>query len=105
MAALTHISQIQQEHLNHLETYNFSQNQKILNALRYNPAILATATHQVVLQLSATIQQTQNNRLSTDFLRGETVNIMFYFGQASGIAKGLEPLMNNLFDLYQIEVS
>jgi hypothetical protein len=45
----THISQIQKEHLNYLEIDNFSQNQIILNALRYNPEILATAAHHHVV--------------------------------------------------------
>jgi hypothetical protein len=49
----------------------------MLNAQRYNPAILATAAHLVVVQTSniihkvkATIQQAQNNRLSTELSRG-----------------------------------
>jgi hypothetical protein len=42
-ATLTHISQIQGEHLENLEIENDSQNQITLNTLRYNLAILVTA--------------------------------------------------------------
>jgi hypothetical protein len=58
----------------------------MLKALRYNQAILVTAAHQILLQPSdiihkvkATIQQAQNNRLSTDLLRGETKNKIYDF--------------------------
>jgi hypothetical protein len=74
----------------------------MLNALRYNPAILATAAHQVVLQtlniihkVKATIQQTQNNRLSTKLLRGETVNKFFCYIIESAFAKGMDLLIKN----------
>jgi hypothetical protein len=53
---------------------------------------LATAAYQVVLQLSvfmhkvkATIQQAQNNKSSTDLFKGESVNKIFEFVQASDI--------------------
>ena len=88
------------------------QNSIILNALRYNPAILATAAHQVVLKSSdiihkvkATIQQAQNNRLSTELLRGDTINKIYDFVVSSASARGLEPLIKNPSDLYQVEVS
>jgi hypothetical protein len=48
IATITHNSQIQEEHLNHLDNESFSQTEIILNAIRYNPAILATPAHQVV---------------------------------------------------------
>jgi hypothetical protein len=80
MATLSHISQIQEEHIKHLEIENDSQNQITLNELRFNPAILASAAHQVVIQSSDTIHkvkstmlQAQNHELSTDFLRGDTI--------------------------------
>jgi hypothetical protein len=67
-----------------LEVGNLAQDSIMLNALRYNPAILATAAHQVVVQtlgtihkVKATIQQAQNDRLSTELLKGETVNKIF----------------------------
>jgi hypothetical protein len=73
---------------------------------------LSPAAHQVVLQSSdfmykvkATIQQFQNNRLLTELLRGEIVDKIFAFRQASAIARKLKPLIKNPFNLYQIEVS
>jgi hypothetical protein len=86
----THISEIQENHLQHLEIQNDEQNKIVLNALRYNPAILAKAAHQVVIKLSETfhkvkanIQQVQNNRLSTELLKGDTINKIFKFIQNS----------------------
>jgi hypothetical protein len=68
LATLTHISEIQEDHLNHFEIENLTQDSIMLNTPRYNPAILATAAHQVVVQTSdiihkvkAMIQQAQNN--------------------------------------------
>jgi uncharacterized protein with HEPN domain len=50
IAVLKHISQIQEEYLEHLELENYFQNKITVKALKYNPAMLATAAHQVVLQ-------------------------------------------------------
>jgi hypothetical protein len=62
----------------HFEIEKFSQNKIVLNALRYNPAILSTATHQAALKtanvihkVKAKIQQVQNNRLLIELLKGE----------------------------------
>jgi hypothetical protein len=73
---LTNISEIQANHLQHQEIQNAEQNNIGLNALRYNPAMPATAAHQVVIKsldtihkVKATIQQFQNNRLSTELLK------------------------------------
>ncbi len=78
IVTLTHISEIQQNHLEHLELDNAEQNKIVLNALRYNPAMLASASHQIMLKSSdiihkvkSTIQQVQNNKLSTELLRGK----------------------------------
>ncbi len=64
---MTHISQIQEGYLEHLEIENLTHD-ILLNALGFNPAILATAAHQIVLQtanvinkVKSTIQQAQNN--------------------------------------------
>jgi hypothetical protein len=72
---LSHITQIQEDHLEHLEIENLTQDSILINAYRYNPAILATAAHQVVLQtadiinkVKSTIQQAQNNRLLRELL-------------------------------------
>ena len=40
LATLTHISGIQEDHLDHLEIEYMTQDAIMLNALRYNPAIL-----------------------------------------------------------------
>jgi hypothetical protein len=59
-------SEIQENHFNHFEIENLTQDSIMLNTLRYNPAILATLAYQVVVQTSdiihkvkATIQQVQ----------------------------------------------
>jgi hypothetical protein len=64
---LTHIIEIQENHLQHLEIQNEEQSKIILNALRYNPAMPATAAHKLVIKTSdtihkvkATTQQAQN---------------------------------------------
>jgi hypothetical protein len=95
MATLASISQIQEEHLNHLEIDNLSQNPIFLNALLYDLAILAKAAHQVVLQSSdimhkvkAKIQQAHNDRLSSELLGGET---KFFANNA--MARGLKSLI------------
>ncbi len=74
--------------------------------------MLATAAHQVVIKSSetihkvkATIQQFQNNRLSTELLKEDTINKTFYFIQDWAIERGLEPLIKNPSDLFQVEVS
>jgi hypothetical protein len=96
LATLAHINQIKEDHLEHLEIENSNQDAILFNSLRYNPAILATAAHQVVLQtadiihkVKFTLQQVQNNRLSTELLRGETVNKIFNIIKKSASAKGL----------------
>jgi hypothetical protein len=93
--------------LNHLEIYILSHNQIIINAVRYNPAILAKSDPQVVLQSSnimhkvkAAIKQIWNKRLSTKLLRGEIYDFM----EEGAIARGLESLIKNSSDLYPIEV-
>ena len=70
--------------MEHLEIGNLTHDSIMLNALRYNPAILATAAHQIVLQTSeiihtvkATILQPQNNWLLTEHLRKETINKIY----------------------------
>ncbi len=78
LATLTHISLIQEDHLEHLEIENLTQDSILLNALRCNSVILATAAHQIVLEtadimhkVKSIVQQAQNHRLSTELLRGE----------------------------------
>ena len=95
-----------------LDLENASQNSIMLNALRYNPALLASAAQQVVLKSSdiihkvkSTIQQAQNSRLSTELLRGDTINKIYSFVLKSASTRGLEPLIKNPSDLYQVEVS
>jgi hypothetical protein len=93
---LTLISEIQEDHSQHLEIQNEEQGEIILNALRYNPAMLATAAHKVVLKtadtilkVKATIQQVQINRLSSELLRGDIIDKIFKFIQNSAIDEGL----------------
>jgi hypothetical protein len=82
----------------------------VLKGLRYNPATLATAAHQVVIKFSdtiykikTTIQQVQNNMLSTELLKGDTLNKIFKFIQNRASERGLELLFKNPSDLFQVE--
>jgi hypothetical protein len=90
---LTHISQIQEDHLEHSEIENSTQDSVLLNTQQYNPENLARAAHQIVLQnavimhkIKSTIQQAQNKRLSTELLRGEAINKFFCFIKTSARA-------------------
>jgi hypothetical protein len=109
---LTHISDIQENHLQHLALQNLEQNRIILNTLKYNLAMLATEAHQVVIKSSdtihkvkASIQQAQYHRFSTEVLKGDTINKFFYFIQNSTSDRGLEPLVKHPTDRFQVEVS
>jgi hypothetical protein len=71
--------------LKHLEK-KISENKTIFNALRFDPAMLATAAQKVVIRSShithkvnATIKQAQANKLSTELLRGDTIYKIFDF--------------------------
>ena len=59
----------------------------------------------IILKVKTTIHQAQNNRLSTELLRGDTGNKINEFVQNSAIFRGIEPLFKNPLNLYQIEVS
>ena len=65
IATLTHISEIQQNHLEHLDLENASENSIMLNALRYNPALLASAAHKVVLKSSDIIHKIAGSQLTS----------------------------------------
>jgi hypothetical protein len=70
-----------------------------------------TAAHQVVFKtadvihkVKAKIQQAQNSRLPTLFLRGDTVNNNFVFIRESASARGLDPLIKNPSYLFKVDV-
>ena len=63
---LTHIAEIQEKHLDHLDLKVMANEQQTLEALRYNPALLASTANTLVFQttdvarvVSATVQQAQ----------------------------------------------
>ncbi len=81
-----------------------------LEALRYNPALLASAANSLVFQatdvarvVSATVQQAQMNRLSTDVLQGQTINKMFDFLNTAAQQKGMQLLIKKSVDLHQFQ--
>ena len=109
---LTHIAEIQENHLNHLDLKLMANEQMTLEALRYNPALIASAANSLVFQttdvariVSATVQQAQMNRLSTDLLQGSTINKMFQFLNTAAQQKGLQLLIKKPVDLFQTELS
>ena len=109
---LTHIAEIQENHLNHLDLKLMANEQMTLEALRYNPALIASAANSLVFQttdvariVSATVQQAQMNRLSTDLLQGRTINKMFQFLNTAAQQKGLQLLIKKPVDLFQTELS
>ena len=66
---LTNIAEIQDKHLDHLDLEIMANKQLTLEALRYNPALLASEANTLVFQttdlariVSATVQQAQMNR-------------------------------------------
>ena len=112
LTSLTHIAEIQEDHLQHLDLRVQTHEQTTFNALRYNPAIIATAANEVVLKtasiahkIQATIQQAQNHKLSTELLSGETITKIYEFIQTTAKDRGLQPLIYTTSDLFQIEMS
>ena len=112
LETLTTLTQIEEEQLTHLEIEIFSQNQNIFKSFRYNPAILATATHQIMLQsaniiqkVKSTIQQAQHHKLSHELLQIKTINKIFEIVQNCASVKGMNPLIKNPSDLSHMEVS
>ena len=109
---LTHIAEIQENHLNHLDLKFLANEKMTLEALRYNPALLASAANSLVFQttdvariVSTTVQQAQMNRLSTDLLQGHTVNKMFNFLNTAAQQKGMQLMIKKSVDLFQTELS
>ena len=109
---LTHIAEIQEKHLDHLDLKVMANEQQTLEALRYNPALLASTANTLVFQttdvarvVSATVQQAQMNRLSTDLLQGETINKMFNFLDTAAKQKGMQLMIKKSVDLFQTELS
>ena len=56
-------------------------------------------------KVKVTIQQAQNNWLSKELLKGDTINKIFKFIVISVSNRGLEPLIKNLLYIIQVEVS
>ena len=110
--SLTHIADIQQNHMDHMDLKIISNQKETLEILRYNPAILLSAADQLVFQAShvsnriqATIQQAQHSRLSTQLLPGETMNKMYKFLEKAAKTKGMDLLITQAVDLFQIDLS
>jgi hypothetical protein len=100
---LTHIAEIQERHLDHLDLKIMANEKLTLEGLRYNPAMLASTANALVFQttdvariVSATVQQAQMNRLSTDLLKGTTINKMFNFLDKAAKEKGMQLLIKKV---------
>ena len=75
--SLTHISEIQEDHLKHLDIEVANNRYFYIHQLKFNPALLVSACQDVTFQSNAisdkflsTIQQLQLKRLSPNFLQG-----------------------------------
>jgi hypothetical protein len=84
ISSLTHIAEIQEDHLKHLELEMATNRYFYLQNLKFNPALLVSATQDITMQTSTisnkflnTIQQLQLRRLSPDFLQGSTIIKLF----------------------------
>jgi hypothetical protein len=80
ISSLTHIKEIQEDHLKHLEIEMATNRYFYLQNLKFNPALLVSATQDITIQTSTisnkflnTIQQLQLKRLSPDFLQGSKI--------------------------------
>jgi hypothetical protein len=51
------------------------------------------------------IQQAQNKRLTTEFLRGDSVSKIFDFKKESASARVVDPLIKNPSGLFRVELS
>ena len=109
---LTHITEIQENHLSHLDIKINSNERQILEALRYDPAMLTSSTNvlifktwDIVTRIQATVQQAQINRLSTSLLQGHTINKMFEFLGKAAESRGMKLMIQKPVDLFQIEMS
>jgi pyruvoyl-dependent arginine decarboxylase (PvlArgDC) len=77
ISSLTHIAEIQEDHLKHLEIEMATNRYFYLQNLKFNPALLVSATQDITMQAISisnkflnTIQQLQLKRLCPDFLQG-----------------------------------
>ena len=110
--SLTHIADIQENHLKHLDIEVANNRYFYLHQLKFNPALLVSASQDITFQTNAisdkflsTIQQLQLKRLSPNFLQGETINKLFLHLQQKAHANNMDLLINAPSDLFQIDVS
>ena len=110
--SITHINEIQEDHLKHLDLKFIANEKQNLEALRYNPAMITSASNVLIFQtwdivnrIKDTVQQAQFNRLSASLLEGATVNKMFQFVEIAAKSKGMDLMIKKPVDLFQIELS
>jgi hypothetical protein len=80
ISCFTHISEIQEDHLKHLDIEVANNRYFYLQSLKFNPAILEFACQDITFQTSvisdkflSTIQQLQVKQLSPNYLQGSTM--------------------------------
>ena len=110
--SLTHIAEIQEDHLKHLELEMATNRYFYLQNLKFNPALLVSATQDITMQTNTiankflnTIQQLQLKRLSPDFLQGSTIIKLFTHLQTIAHQGNMDLLITAPSDLFQIDVS
>ena len=109
---LTHIAEIEQNHLQHLDLQVITNEKQTLEALRYNPAMLASAANLLIFQtklveekIQSTIQEAQNNRLSTQLLEGHTINKMFNFLTEKAKQSSMNLMISRPSDIFQMDTT
>ena len=112
ISSLTHIAEIQEDHLKHLEIEMADNRYFYLQNLKFNPALLVSAAQDVTMQTNSisnkflnTIQQLQLKRLSPDFLQGTTIKQLFTHLQNIAHQGNMDLLISAPSDLFQIDVS
>jgi hypothetical protein len=108
---LTHIAEIQEDHLKHLEIEIATNRYFYLQNLKFNAALLVSATQDITMQANTisnkflnTIQQLQLKRLSLDFLQGTTIKQLFTHLQNIAHQGNMDLLISAPSDLFQIDV-
>ena len=108
ISALTHISRIQEDHLNHLDFEVKANRRHIIQSFTSKPSLILAAStnavfiaNNIVSKFTSTITQLQNQRLSPLHLEGSTIVKIFQYLQNLAASKNMELLITQASDLYQ----
>ena len=110
--ALTHISRIQEHHLDHLDFEVEANRRHIIQSIASEPSLILAAANNVVFiannivsKFLSTITQLQIQRLSPLLLEGSTIVKIFQYLQNLAKSKNMDLLISQSSDLFQIDVT